>query len=208
VRKIWLTPKLEEWLFDARQASDEHRRLKALAQGRGWWVPSGVNENWRLNAKWVQYYERKRSQDSPPVLKDDESLIAEARSRGIPTPLANSLNNRWRRYLMLQIAKHAIRQRERARQQIEKGRGKPKHAWTKKKLKQDDENVKRRNTRRAKATGAATKSTTRTKATNSLQQQQPWRKLNMSRATWFRRRREGVRPTALKARKPSRPHRK
>jgi hypothetical protein len=111
---------------DGRRISKHHRKLKTLALGRGWWVPSGLNKKWELNKEWEQYYERKLSENHPPVSRYDKCLIAEARSRGIKTPLASALNGEWRLHLKVEIAENAILERQSKRES-----GRPLGAWNK-----------------------------------------------------------------------------
>jgi len=134
--------------FDARTVSERHRNLKARALERGWWVPNGLNDEWRLNKGWEQYYERKLRESHPAVSRYDESLVAEARSRGIKTPLASALNDEWRLDLKLKIAEDAIDNRMFKRT----ARGKTPRAWNKEHpRKQEPAVVARRVRRQSKA---------------------------------------------------------
>jgi hypothetical protein len=135
--------------FDARRVPELHRNLKTRALERGWLVPSGLNDEWRLNKHWQQYYDGKLKGAYPPVERSDECLIAEARSRGISTPLATALNDKWRLYLKLKIAEDVILNRMTRRT----ARGKTPGSWNKAQPRtQDEEVVKRRTKRQSKAT--------------------------------------------------------
>jgi hypothetical protein len=115
-RKRWATPIWVEidfvearrllHRFDRRRVTDRQRFLKAEALRRGWWVPRGVNDAWRMTPAWEQYYERKLREPEPPhsVTDVDRRLIAEARIRGIePIPLAHQLTDELREYLLIEL---------------------------------------------------------------------------------------------------------
>ena len=132
--------------MDGRRISKAHLRLKALALGRGWWVPRGLNTEWLPNKAWKKYYVRKRRPDRPPVAREDECLIALARSRGIKTPLASALNDAWRVDLALRIVDDMIRERLETREPH-----RPASAWNKRYASSDPKAPARRRRRQARA---------------------------------------------------------
>jgi hypothetical protein len=148
---------------DRRRVTDRQRFLKAEALKRGWWVPRGVNDEYRMHPAWEQYYEQRLREPEPPdnLTDVDRHLLAKARIMGIqPVPLAHQLTDEWRDSLWIEcrisVAVAAIREFD---AQLfnppppPKQRGKTKGAWNKQSPKtQDPAVVKRRTDRRAKAT--------------------------------------------------------